>query len=256
LSEYFLLTFVSVCMVLVPFVAQAGVKPVIYYSFDNIKGDVVEDLSGFNNDGTLEADPEIVTGQFGDGLAFESSRVSFPASDSFGGDLFQGSFTLVIWINPELAGNTWQQVFRALRAGDESNDTLFVNNDGRLSWRGRVATAWAGGMCETVPGVVGAGTWSHAAVVGDESNFRVYVNGKLSVESNFQVTDGANVTYLLGGASGGESYSGAVDDFAVFNVALEDAVIEAIMNGGVDAALAVESEGKLATKWAALKSAF
>jgi len=254
--KYFLLTLFFVCMVFTPFVTLAMENPVIYYSFDNISGDVVEDLSGFGNDGTLETNPETVAGQFGEGLAFESSRVSVPASDSFGGDLFQESFTLVIWINPELAGNTWQQVFRALRAGDESDDTLFVNNDGRLSWRGRVGGAWAGGMCETAAGVVSAGTWSHAAVVGDENNFRVYVNGKLSVESAFQVTDGANVTYLLGGQSNGESYSGAVDDFAVFNVALADTEIAAIMNRGVGSAFAVESEGKLATKWAALKSAF
>ena len=254
--KYFLLTLSFVCMVLTPLVVQAMEKPVIYYSFDNVNGDVVEDLSEFGNDGTLEANPESVDGQFGEGLAFELSRVSIPASDSFGGDLFQESFTLVIWINPELTGNTWQQIFRAVRAGSESNDTLFVNNDGRLSWRGRVGGGWAGGMCETAAGVVSAGTWSHAAVVGDENNFRVYVSGELSVESAFQVTDGTNVTYILGGESGGESYSGAVDDFAVFNVALEDTEITAIMNGGVGFAFAVESEGKLATKWAALKSAF
>jgi hypothetical protein len=151
-------------------------------------------------------------------------------------------------------GNTWQQIFRALRAGGESNDTLFVNNDGRLSWRGRVGGAWAGGMCETAAGVVEANTWSHVAVVSDRTKFRVYVNGELARESNFQETDGANTTYILGGAAGGESYSGAVDEFAVYTVPLGQAEIVKIMENGIGG-IAVESEGKMSTKWASLKYA-
>jgi len=252
--RYILLTLVFAGIVLMPFAVQAaGEKPVVHFTFDNIKGDTVPDLSGFGNDGILENNPKVVNGQFEKGLEFESSRVSLPASDSFNGDLFrEGLFTLVVWVNAKRAGNTWQQIFRSIRA-DRTNDTLFINNDGRLSWRGHVNAAWAGGMCETAAGVVDADTWTHAAVVSDKKNFRIYVNGELSEESNFQQTDGANVTYFIGGQSGGESYSGAVDDFGIFNVPLKETDIKLIMNEGVIGGTAVELRSKLATQWAVLK---
>jgi hypothetical protein len=252
--KYVLSTLVLACMVLMPFAAEALEKPVAAYLFDDIRGDAVADASGSGNDGTMEDGPVAVDGPFGKGLEFEGSRVLISASNSLTGDLFQGPFTVLGWIKPKLAGNTWQQAFRALRAEEESNDTLFINNDGRLSWRGRVGGAWAGGMCETAAGAVAADTWAHFAVVGDTANFRIYVNGELAQESAFQTTDGANEQYIIGGAAGGESYSGAVDDLAVFAVALQQADIVRIMDGGLEATAAVQPEGKLAARWSALKS--
>jgi hypothetical protein len=248
-----LLTLAFAFIILIPFAAQAA-DPVIYYSFDEVTGDTVKDLSGFGNDGTMEGGPEIVDGQFGKGLEFESNRVKTPVSDSLSADLFQDSFTLVVWINAKRVGNTWQEIFRAYEAA-QSDDTLFINNDGRLSWRGRVGGAWAGGMCETAAGVVDADTWTHVAVVGDTTNFRVYVNAELTQESAFQETDGVNANYYLGGDPDhlNESYSGAVDDFAIFTEVLGEADIAAIMGKEIGG-LAVESKGKLATKWATLKS--
>ena len=101
-----------------------------------------------------------------------------------------------------------------------------------------------------------AGTWSHVAVVGDENRFRIYVNGELSMESDFQTTDGGNVEYLIGGLPDAGAYSGAVDDFAVFNVALENTEIKAIISKGVRGAFAVELGSKLVITWGALKSTF
>ena len=221
------------CWMFVVAVLLAGTvnaQLVVHFSFDNIAGDTVDDLSGSGNVGTLEDSPTVVEGQLGQALAFESSRVVIPASDSLTLDLFQGSFTVLAWINPKRTGNTWQQIFRAVGSSG-SNDTLFLNNDGRLSWRGRVNGGWAGGMCETAPGVVPADEWTHTATIGDGTNFRVYVNGAVSQESAFQTTDGVNATYYVGGATGGETYSGAVDDFAVFAEVLGEAEIQSAMSG-------------------------
>ena len=180
-----------------------------------------------------------VDGKFGYALAFETSRVAIPASDSLTPDLFQGSFTLVAWINATRAGNMWQQIFRSMIAADISSDTLFINYDGRLSWRGRAGGAWAGGMCETAPGVVPANEWTHVAVTGDNVNFRIYVNGILSQESVFQTTDGANVTYYIGGDPSwrGESYTGMADDVRIYNHALNQDDIRSAMQTQGDAIL-------------------
>lgn len=226
-------------------------KPIVYFSFDEIKGDIVPDLSGFGNDGKLQNNPKVIEGKYKKALEFESSRVAITASDSLTGEMFkEGNFSIVMWINPKRTGNQWQQIFRA---GPDPNDTLFINNDGRLSWRGWVGAAWAGGMCETDPGVVDANTWTHVAVTSDAKNFRIYVNGKLTKESNFQATRGNNKEYMIGGYAGGESYSGAVDDFAVFKVRLKDEEIISIRDKTVANATAVSSMGKLAINWARLK---
>lgn len=233
-------------------VSVASAELVVQYSFDNVDGDTVPDLSGLGNDGTVEGDVDAVPGGDGDGMAFDNSRVLIQASDTFTSEMFaEGVFSVVMWMSPALAGNPWQQVFRA---GGAPNDTLFVNNDGRLSWRGMVDGAWAGGMAETAAAVLTAETWAHVAVTSDGDKFRIYVDGEMIVDGAFQQTMGANTEYALGGFAGGESYTGAVDEFAVFTDTLPDADIVSIKDDGLAGYLAVEAAGKLATQWADVKA--
>ena len=91
----------------------------------------------------------------------------------------------------------------------------------------------------------------HVAVVGDGDKFRIYANGENVAETDFQETRGNNVTYRLGG-SGGETFAGSMDDYAVFTRALDEDEISLIMEG-VETFLPVEPKGKLATQWADLK---
>ena len=221
------ISLISLAVVLV-LAGNAWAELVAQWKLDEGGGTIAIDATGNGNDGTLEGDPAVVNGQFGQALAFEDSRVVIGASDSLTGDFFQGTFTVSAWINPSRTGNTWQQVFRSV-AASYTNDTLFLNNDGRLSWRGTVNAGWAGGMCETAPDVVPANQWTHVAVTGDGANFRIYVNGALSQESAFQTTDGANTTYYIGGTSGGESYTGQVDDVRIYDHVLSEDDVRASM---------------------------
>jgi hypothetical protein len=224
------LTYVVSFIVVLGLLSNASAELVGQWKLDEGAGTTALDASGNGNDGTLEDDPTVVVGQFGQALAFEDSRVAIPASDSLTADMFQGSFTFSAWINPKRTGNTWQQIFRSV-AANFNNDTLFINNDGRLSWRGTVGGGWAGGMCETAPNVVPADQWTHVAVTGDGTNFRIYVNGALSQESAFQTTDGANATYYIGGdpTYTDESYSGIIDDVRVYNHVMSEDDIRASM---------------------------
>jgi len=222
-------------VLLLGLISDASAELVGQWKLDEGAGTTALDATGNGNNGTLEDGPTVVDGQFGQALAFEDSRVAIPASDSLTADMFQGSFTLSAWINPKRTGDTWQQIFRSIREDATSNDTLFINNDGRLSWRGRVGGAWAGGMCETAPNVVPADQWTHVAVTGDGTNFRIYVNGALSQESAFQTTDGTNATYYIGGDPTwiDESYTGMIDDFRVYNhVMSEDDIKSSMENQG------------------------
>jgi hypothetical protein len=90
-------------------------------------------------------------------------------------------------------------------------------------------------MCETASDVVPADQWTHVAVTGDGTNFRIYVNGALSQESAFQTTDGTNATYYIGGDPTwiDESYTGMIDDFRLYNhVMSEDDIKSSMENQG------------------------
>ncbi len=220
-----------VLLVVLSLATGAWADLVGHWRLDEGAGTVAADSSGNGNDGTLDGDPTWVEGQTGNALAFDNSRVAIPASDTLTGALLQGDFTLVAWINPTRAGNTWQQIFRAYREAG-SNDSLFLNNDGHLTWRGFVNGGWTV-LASTAADVVPAGEWTHAAVVGDGTNFSIYANGALSVEAARQTTDGENVNYYIGGdpAAAGESYAGTADEVAVFNHALTEGEVQKAMAG-------------------------
>jgi len=215
-----------------PIIAIQDATLMGWWSLDEGSGTLALDWSGHDNNGNLDGGPQWVTGQLGQALAFANSRVTVPASGSLTANLFQAPFTLAAWINPKRTGNTWQQVFRAIKTDGTSNDTLFLNNDGRLSWRGRVAATWTT-LCETLPGVVPANQWTHVAVTGDATNFRIYVNGALSQESGFQKTDGTNANYYIGGNPGAtaEFYAGMTDDVRIYNKSLTAEEIAKAMRG-------------------------
>jgi hypothetical protein len=51
-------------------------------------------------------------------------------------------------------------------------------------------------LCETAPGVVKKGDWSHNAVTGDKSIFRIFVNGKETQKTAFKDTNGNSTTIM------------------------------------------------------------
>jgi hypothetical protein len=118
---------------------------------------VVIDDSGNRNDGTI-IDAKQCDGKVGKGLELEKgNRVEIAASDSLHPNLFQEDFTLAMWINPTREGDTWQQLWRSRK--DDNHSTLFLNNDGTLSWRGDVGEGWT--IIAEVLADPPAEEWSH-----------------------------------------------------------------------------------------------
>lgn len=232
--------------------AYAGVKPVLYFSFENIVGDTVKDDSGNGNDGTLMG-AEQADGKEGKGLELlDGNRVEIPSSDSLSPNLFQGNFTLAMWINPTRIGNSAQQLWRSRQTDNHS--TLFLFNDGRLSWRGDVGEAWTT-ICESADGDPPPDEWSHIAVTGDMKKFRIYVNADEIIDGDWVEMDAENEFYYLGwgGVSAGEGYSGKYDEVAVYTEALSQKDLATLITVGVKSFADVTSSGKLTTTWGVLK---
>ncbi len=218
-----------------------------YYSFD---GDA-EDSSGNENHGVIKGGSNWDNGEFKEAIHLDvGTHVEMTVFDTLHGDLFKTDpFTISVWINPTFEGGEWQHIWRSL-PGDAGHNTLFVNSvQGLLSWRGQVG-GWTI-LCETDGGEIKQGEWSHAVVQSDGKKFRIYVNGKLAKETDFQETRGANTTYRLGG-EGGEGYGGAIDDAVILSRALNEDEINAL-GDGFDEFLSVEAKGKLATRWGQIK---
>ena len=220
---------------------------VAYYPFDGNP----EDATGNDNHGEITGGSKWVKGKFGDALELDAAAyVEMQASDSLHGDIFKADpFTISAWINPNFEGTTWEHIWRSLPTASGHN-TFFLNKDqGLLSWRGQVG-GWTV-LCQTDGGIVEADKWMHVAVTGDGDKFRIYADGEKVAETDFQETRGENVTYRIGG-TGGETFAGIMDDYAVFSRDLDEGEINSIMEG-VEAFLPVEPRGKLATQWADLK---
>jgi hypothetical protein len=206
-------------------------KLVLWLRFIEGSGADVKDYSGKGNNGTASGSTQWVDGAMGKGdkaMRFEpGSYVKIPTSDSLSPDMFKSPFTIAMWIKPDLTGNTWQHLWRSMPVSSGHN-TLFVNTDGRLSWRG-MTPSWTV-LCETSPGAVKAGEWAHVAVVGDGTSFRIYLNGSPIQESSFQDTTGGIESYFLAndGVTAGEAYGGIIDEVCVWRAALKEEEVKQV----------------------------
>lgn len=226
--------------------ADAGV--VIYLPMDEGQGDTVADHSGNGNDGVLEDGPIWVDGKSGKALQFSGgSRVHILASNSLHGDIFKDDFTLLAWINPDFAGDQWEHVWRSVDGNDATQCSLFLNIDGFLSWRGRVADAW-GERCGTPAGTINANEWTHIALTSDKVNYRIYVNGAEAGSSAFEEMDGGITDYYLGfdGREWAEAFSGVIDEVYLLTVAMPADEIAGVAAGTL---ASVQPAAKLATTW-------
>ena len=247
--KLFTLVLTVTFLLMSPTLGITGEDPdlVAYYPFD---GDS-EDATGNDNHGEITGGSKWVKGKFGDAIELEpTAYVEMQVSDSLHGDIFKADpFTISAWVNPNFEGTTWEHIWRSL-PGASGHNTFFLNKDqGLLSWRGQVG-GWTV-LCQSDGGIVEADKWLHVAVTGDGDKFRIYADGEKVAETDFQETRGENVTYRIGG-TGGETFAGLMDDYAVFIRALDEDEINLIMEG-VETFLPVEPRGKLATQWAALK---
>lgn len=229
------------------FMAQISIAVTIddaigIWFFDEGEGDTTADASGNENEGTLMEGPSWVDGKFDGGLSFDVEgpfvRIEVPSIELT-------SWTVMIWINPNNPGaGHYQGLIQAWPNGGEF----------------QIDPGGAVGVHNVYGGNLETQEWSHVAVLVDNNNSRVFINGA-------EVTNGAisPVTFVNIGigdlyevpAGFNYKFSGIVDEVAIFNKAIDEDDIQNIMNDGLGKTLgvaAVDSSGKLAATWGEIRN--
>lgn len=219
--------------------------------FDEDKGDVAEDFSGSGHDGEFVGDVKWVPGKFGSALEFGAGGNDFvrvPNHDNLNVE----TFTLVAWVNVPATTGNWQTVVNKFVAGDHYG--LWLRPD-----TGVVHHAHnPGGSNQIIESKTSVtdGKWHHIAGTFDGKVKKVYVDGVFEGELQTDLKPGgkdADVTIGTDVRGASVQLVGAIDEVAIFKVALSEDDIKSIMNEGLVQALAVGPSGKLATTWASVK---
>ena len=224
--------------------------------FDEGKGNVATDSSENGNDGDIHG-AKWVDGKFGKALEFDgaSNWVEVPHSNTVG---FKAgvSFTITCYfkgtrVAGSLVGKNYEDTSQVLpwyllwNGGGDNKVTLYLRDTASASFR-------ADGTTE-----IGDDKWHFVVGRADASTGKssIWIDGKMDAEADFNTKDGYGTGdgVLHIGRHYDRYTDGIIDDVALFNVALEEEDIKALMDDGVETAAAVDPVNKLTTTWGRIK---
>ena len=197
-----------------------------------------------------------------------------------GGSFVDGKFGTAIQLN---GTNEWINIPNRIGSFDELTFTHWVKSTGRLNgWRAFFNnTGWKAGDIHyqlhpnnkvefSINGNPGGNdafadfaftteqldTWVHVATAysATEKKIRFYINGELDVEHDWGGNPGVLDPGRIGDWGGSRQWQGLIDEFIIFNTALEESDIQSVMNNGLETNVtAVDPKEKIAVTWGGLK---
>ena len=229
---------------------------VIYYSFDQLDGDTVSDMSGNGHDGAINGDITLADGK--NGLAAKFATDSFLDLDgaNFAAkDIPTSAFTLCAWAKCENTGQD-HALFNA-RASDEtwlSHPDIRGGGQYRFCLRGYGSTK----ICDIKAGTVVWDEWTHYAGTYDRAAGKatLYIDGEVLEQVDALAdTDiagdwglGARVGYNIDDA---RPFTGLMDDFCIWKKALTQDEIVTLME---EVVAPVQPKNSMTTTWGILKT--
>lgn len=211
--------------------ARAAAPPpaglVGHWTFDEIEGASLRDLSPHGNHATLVRSPDQVPGRLGKALAFGSDRREFvrvPDSPSLS---LTGPFTVAAWVKPAAwTGPAQRAVVEKWESSPGASRGYLLRMNVERRVRCLVADE-SGDVGPTGATALPADAWTHIAGVYDGSSVRVYVNGRLDGSRRVSrvPADGASPLTIGCAPPEGNRFEGAIDDVRIYSRALSDAEI-------------------------------
>ena len=207
------------------------------WGFDEGEGDLAKDSSGRGNDGTLIGNPEWVEGKFGAALQFDGADDYVDCGNARTLQIPKG--TMMAWMKvhtdkdsglsavtlPFGDSRRWEPPFRSLGLGAVQGEPVFwiaINAENKEFLSGRLRLH----------------QWHHIAITYDGVMRRGYIDG----EEVFGYVFRGEIEYsgapscvigTRGKESPGEFFNGVIDEVAIFNEALTNNQIRAVMKDGM-----------------------
>ncbi|MBD3182554.1 hypothetical protein GF312_09700 [Candidatus Poribacteria bacterium] len=229
---------------------------ILYLSFDEGAGDTVIDISGNENNGSIEG-AEWTQGQDGSALEFNGSDafVEVPYNEMFN---LTEAMTLAAWVKPAqapFAGEQWRGIIN----GQKTNHGPYLL---QMSAANGEIGAWLDGAWEwqVTSAVLDTENFWHLVGTYDvDEGFKNYVNGELDSENavggNIQENVDEGIVIGHNYSFDNRWFEGVIDEVSIFNRALtEDEVMDLFEGTIKEQYAAVSSDGKLASTWASIKS--
>jgi hypothetical protein len=224
--------------------------------FDEDEGDIAADSSKEGNDGQLVGNPAWVEGKFGSALEFVGANKYVDCGDEESLSITK-TITVQAWVEFEGSPSSAIVISKYGVSGSGLSYMLVINGDGGAS--GKASFYLSGWRHFSTQ--INDGDWHHLAATVNSEGIDLYVDGELDIHyAGVPTISVSNSTVTIGAPNSnnwGTSFSGVIDDVAIFDVALEKEDILTLMNQGLEESLypsAVDVSGKLTTTWANIKA--
>ena len=215
-----------------------------YWSFDSIKGKEAKDLSGNDNNGTINGNAKVVTGKFGDALSFDGSGSHVAIADSKSLDGMD-KLTVQLWINFNAITGNWNHILEkdclyGLTANTAAGTFQYDTGTDCGNRAGWIDSKYK----------VSEKTWYNIAMTVDNAKVIFYVNGKKESEKAWKNPVGDSDAALHIAHPSSYLVDGIIDEVKVWSIALTESEIQNEMAGGAY----VKPQGKETTTWSTIKA--
>lgn len=222
---------------------------VLHLTFDELRGDVAEDISDFGNDVTFNGNVKLVDGRFGKAIDLDgASWGEIPDDDSL--DIVDG-ITIEMWakLRPAGAEQTGVEKGTTWKAGLYTL-APYYRNGSILQFFDLPENC----NDENIGGNIQDDTWHFMAGTWDGTTIKLYIDGEISKESECKGKLTPNNDPVFIGSRGGTQrfVNGALDEIKMYNYALTEDELKADMDNPQTAD--VLPQDKLTTTWARIKS--
>jgi len=196
----------------------------VYWPFEDGSGTTVTDAAGNGHDGTIQGDPQWVEGLYGGALEFDG--VDDHAVNTLPSERNYDNFTVALWAR---AGSLGQGQYASVFSSYSAASSGFqIDTDTGNPGNYRTNKSGPAGP-EFGPLTL---DWVHLALVAEGTTLQYYYNGTWANTTEvYTANDLLFITFKVGASRNNNSYfHGAVDDLRVYDHAMTEAEIQAVMN--------------------------
>ena len=209
---------------------------ILHFNFDQAEtGGVITDRTGRNNNGRAFGAKWIATGKQGGAYEFPATNSYIRVSNTPALNVTQATFA--VWFKISKSDAIGRYIFEQLLDNGYALGIAGKSKDKDGNNKGKLCMEINGQRCLS-DSIVTDGLWHHGAATFDGENLKLYVDGQLQKQvvawhgeiaaNTNDLTIGLNRSNPVPQETG-LSFDGAIDEMMIFNHALSDAEIKAVI---------------------------